>query len=282
MKIWIGIGLGIALVTTESAGLAQAPQTPAAAASPTTTAPATAAAASPGLGATINAETGQVVPGTVAGQGVPAAAVLTNRALAGRPAVAIPPPRSNITPAQMQNINRLVLDLHGLELTTRDPAEQKRSLMETLNAAPAGDVRPAPALISRLASELATVLPTLNMTAPQRRQLAIDLNLALNSGNLSAVEAQRVVADARTLLQGSSVNNPQGVEGLFAGLTAIVNQLQGQGSGSQTTPAQTGTALRSAPPLASPDTTTQAGQGGSAQTGQGAGSSQTGSDPTSR
>jgi len=180
----------------------------------------------------------------------------------------------------MQNINRLVLDLHGLELTTRDPAEQKRSLMETLSAAPVGNVRPAPALISRLASELATVLPTLNMTAPQRRQLAIDLNLALNSGTLSAVEAQRVVADARTLLQGSSVNNPQGVEELFAGLTAIVNQLQG--SGNQTTSAQTGTPAQSARPAAPPNTTTQAGQGGAAQTGQGAGSSQTETDATSR
>ena len=83
------------------------------------------------------------------------------------------------------------------------------------------------ALIGRLGADLAAVIRTLNLTAPQRRQLAIDLNMALNSGNLFPVEAQRVLTDARTLLQGSAVNNPQGVEQLFAGLTAMVNQLQG-------------------------------------------------------
>src|SRR4051812_17071601 len=89
MNLWLGIGIGLALLTMQSGGLAQTPQTPATTASANASAAATAAPASSGLGATINAETGQVVPGTVAGPGVPATAVLTNRALAGRPAVAV-------------------------------------------------------------------------------------------------------------------------------------------------------------------------------------------------
>jgi len=180
--------------------------------------------------------------------------------------------RTNITPVQMQNINRLDLDLNGLGLATRDQAEQQRALIETLQAAPIGDTRPAPAAVVRLGKDLATVIPTLNLTAAQRRQLAIDVNLALNSGSLSPIEAQRVLTDVRTLLQGSMVNNAQGVEQLFAAMSSIVNQVQGA-----VAPSGAGQTATAGEPQAAPNsssaTPTQAGQSGANQTGQGSGSS---------
>jgi hypothetical protein len=284
MNHWVGFGV-LAMSLAYSALAQNAPQS----ASPTLPGTAPAAAApppAPARGATINAATGQVVPGTVAPEVLRAqaqAGAVTNRAallatnvnpalsrsIAGAAAAA----PSKITPVQMQNINRLDVELNRLAIANRDPADQQRALVELLQAAPVGNTRPAPASIARLGASLAGVTRTLNLTAAQRRQLAIDLNLALNSANLSPTEAQRVLADARTLLQGSAVANPQGTEQLLAGLEGIVNQLQGttgQAAASQPAPGTVSNpGVTPAPQPAFP--AAQGGQNAAGQTGQGSG-----------
>ncbi|MFO1497954.1 MAG: hypothetical protein U1G07_06095 [Verrucomicrobiota bacterium] len=173
--------------------------------------------AGPAGGVTINAATGEVI-----GE----AATATSTPVVSRPATNAALTRSNITPIQMQNINRLVIDLNALSSPVRDTSEHERGLAETLRAAPVGATRPSQDSIAKLGANLAAILPSLNLTAPQRRQLAIDLNLALNSGQLGPNEAERVMADARSLLQGSAIKNPTGVEQLLADLSAIVSSTQ--------------------------------------------------------
>jgi len=149
---------------------------------------------------------------------------------------------SSITPVQFQNINRIAVELNTLSTPLRDPSVQQRALVETLHAAPVGTVKASEDMINKLGQSLAQVLPTLELTAAQRRQLAIDLNLALNSGGLSAAEADRVKADARSLLAGSAVNNTNGVEQIMQNFTSIISDSQsrsGQQANATNSPAST-------------------------------------------
>jgi hypothetical protein len=247
----------------------------------------------PQAGVTINAATGELVRAPAAGPGtttnaagtalaptnaLPAGATATRPGTAGASTN-----RSNITPVQLQNINRLAIDLNGLGLATRDPVEQQRGLIETLKAAPIAPIRPAPASITRLGESVAAVVPSLNLTAPQRRQLAIDLNLALNSGNLTPVEAQRVIADARAILQRSAAQNPDGVDRLLGALSGVVAEVQ-----ASVAQATSGQSDAGSPPASTPGVTqppvpnpsqTEAGQGAGSQTGQGSGGSPTEPQP---
>lgn len=176
---------------------------------------------------------------------------------------------SSITPIQFQNINRIAVELNTLSTPLRDPSAQQRALVETLHAAPVGTVKPSGDMINQLGQSLAQVLPTLDLTAAQRRQLAIDLNLALNSGTLSAAEAERVMADARALLAGSTVNNSSGVEQIMHNFASIISDTQAR-SGQQASGSSTNTT-----------TSSQAGQAGTSQTGQGSGTSKNATKSTS-
>jgi hypothetical protein len=211
----------------------------------------------------------RLAPPPVASNALPAAGVT-----AAVPSPALPT-HSNITPVQLQNINRLDYELGGLGLLSRVGVDQQRSLMDTLEAAPIATVRPSAQAISKLGATLTTVVPTLRLSAAQRRQLAIDVNMALNSGNLSPTQAERVIADARSLLQMTFVRNPQGVEQLMGDLSLLVAQVQGSlvQPTPQTTP-QVVAGGESAPGGA------QTGQAPGPETGAGAGSSN--SEPPTR
>ncbi|MHC1769198.1 MAG: hypothetical protein AB9869_33770 [Verrucomicrobiia bacterium] len=235
----------------------------------------------PQSGATINAGTGERVtaPNSEQAGATNAAGTAAPRGTAGSATTTTSTNRSNITPVQLQNINRLAIDLNGLGLVTRDPAEQQRGFIENLKAAPVSSVRPSAGSIERLGESVAAVIPTLNLTAPQRRQLAIDLNLALNSGSLTPAEVQRVIADARGILLPGAAQDPDGVERLLAALSGVVAEVQasvtqarqGGSAGASTSP----TADRPTPagtPQLDP-AATEAGQGGGSQIGQGSGGS---------
>lgn len=170
--------------------------------------------------------------------------------------------KSKVTPAQLQNISRIEVGLNALALPPASATDQRQRLLETLRAAPIAHVRPPSESIGELMNRLETVVPSLDLTAPQRRQLAIDLNMTLNSGNLSREESQRVLADARSLLQGGALNNPEGVNQLIGSLQKIVSQVQSQvaknGQSSENQPGNESNAV---------------GQGAAAQQGSGKGQS---------
>jgi hypothetical protein len=176
---------------------------------------------------------------------------------------------SNITPVQMQNINLLDQEMARLPIPGANAAESRRQLIETLQAAPVAGVQPSPESIVALGTTLATVVPSLTLLPNQRRQLAIDLNLALNSGNLSPMQAERVVIDARTLLQTRLANNPRGVETLIGDLSTMVGEVQGRlGQTSSSSTAETADDHQEQAPPPAP-----VGQSAVSQAGQGSGAS---------
>lgn len=278
-SLFASAGLAAILAQNQPPATTTPPASPLGQPAPTTTVPQ--------AGVTINAATGALVTTPASGVGTPTnaagtALAPTNALPAGaadtRPGTAgASTNRSKITPVQLQNINRLAIDLNGLGLATRDPVEQQRGLIETLKTAPIASIRPSPESITKLGESVAAVVPSLALTAPQRRQLAIDLNLALNSGNLTPVEAQRVIADARGILQRSAAQNPDGVDRLLGALSGVVAEVQasvaqaapGQNEAG-TAPASTPAALQTPAPNSSQ---TEAGQSAGSQTGQGSGGS---------
>lgn len=258
---------GLTTIVTQNIPPASPPASPLGQPAPTSTVPSG--------GVTINAATGAVVTNAAAG----ATTNITGRTnVATRPAApgvgASTAGRSNITPVQLQNINRLAIDLNALGIASRNPAERQRALIENLNAAPLAAVRPAADSVAKLGASLASVIPSLNLTAAQRRQLAIDLNLALNSGNLTAEEAQRVITDARNLLQPSAVKNPDGVEQLLNALGGIVAEVHA-GRQSVTQPPDQGLVDQSGAQSTSGESSSPAevGQSPGAQSGQESGAS---------
>jgi hypothetical protein len=133
---------------------------------------------------------------------------------------------SHITPAQLQNINQISAALNALALPGRDVTQRQRTLIDALQAAPIATVRPTPEVIANLGANLVTIVPVLRLTAQQRRQLAIDLNLVLNSGNLKPDEAQRVLADVRKVIQQSAGRNPDAERILIQDLTTVLKRVQ--------------------------------------------------------
>ena len=184
--------------------------------------------------------------------------------------------RSSITPAQLENINRLDIGLAELGTGSRDAALQQRALLGTLEQAPIASIRTSPQSISKLGATLATVVPSLGLSPLQRRQLAIDVNQALNSGSLLPSQAERVIADARRLLQLNLARNPQGVEQLIGELSTLVSQIQG--ALAQQNPQNGQESVVQVEPGSAP---TQTGQSAGSQTGQ-ASESSTGNTLPSR
>jgi len=165
----------------------------------------------------------------------------------------------------MQNINRLDQELAALASLGAGGVVQQRQLLDTLEAAPISHIRPSAQSISRLGATLASVVPSLRLTPSQRRQLAIDINMALNCASLSLAQSQRVIEDARSLLQMTMARNPQGVEQLVGDLSLLVGQVQG----SLMHPDEPAAVTGSHPATAA----TQTGQSPQGQSGQASGSS---------
>jgi hypothetical protein len=99
------------------------------------------------------------------------------------PTNTVPAPRSNVTRAQLENISRLEVAFNALELPPRSGSNYQAALIEALQAAPITEVRPPPESITQLGTRLAETVPSLGLTASQRRQLAIDVNMAINSSD---------------------------------------------------------------------------------------------------
>jgi len=193
-----------------------------------------------------------VVPGLTPPVINPNTAVLPPPVIAPPPAVTTPPAanlpglerrtnappalvftnRTNITPVQRAQINRLVAELNMFRPGAQLGAEQRNRLANALSAA-GNPATPVPqSTLIRLSDNLIVGLSGLNLTPQQRHQLAIDLNMLLHSGRLSPAETQIVINDVRNLLQRVGVN-AEAVNTLTADLTGLSQSLQ-QGAAATT------------------------------------------------
>jgi hypothetical protein len=135
-------------------------------------------------------------------------------------------PGTHITPAQLQNINRLSGALLRVGLPTIDLIDQQWELLEVLQDAAVSPVRPRQESVMELARNLSTILPMLRLTAQERGQLAVDINMILNGANLPPNAAERVLADARSILHGQGRGPRPGADLLLNNLQTILAEVQ--------------------------------------------------------
>lgn len=166
------------------------------------------------------------LPGTL-----PPAAGTTNRNdLPGvRRRTNVPPTllrsRTNITPAQRVQINRLAAELGMFRIGMQLGPQQRNQLMNALTAA-GNPASPLPqASLQSLSDHLIAALSGLNLTSQQRQQAAVDLNMLLHSTKLAPSDTQMVIEDARNLLQTAGVN-AEAIDTLTADFLTISQALR--------------------------------------------------------
>jgi hemoglobin-like flavoprotein len=158
--------------------------------------------------------------------------------------------RTNITPAQQAQINRLTAELNMFRPNAQITPDQRTAFANALMAAGNTANPPSQQVVARLADNLTGALSGVTLNQQQRHQLAIDLNMLLHADRLSSTDTQRVVNDARSLLSGLGVTPEQ--------LNLVTTDLMTLAG----IPAQSGTALGG-----STGTATGSGTGSSTTTG---------------
>jgi hypothetical protein len=142
-----------------------------------------------------------------------------------------------LSPADQAQINRLIQNLNILRSGTPMTVAGRQQLIAGLRTASTGPVRPSDVLVTRLANNLFTVVPRLNLTGPQLNQLGVDLFRIMNSAGLSPADAQLALSDAQRLLivPGADAQQAQVV---LNDLTAIMTELQREAAGARAPGAQ--------------------------------------------
>jgi hypothetical protein len=127
------------------------------------------------------------------------------------PAAATPttPPRpQGMSAEQKQLVDKLQADLAAIKPGSTNTAEQNQLLAADCSTLVKSGVKPTPASIAKLSADLSTALSGGNVSTRDLEQLAKALNIVMNSGSVSAAQAQVFVNSAQSSLKSSGVADP--------------------------------------------------------------------------
>jgi hypothetical protein len=132
-----------------------------------------------------------------------------------------------IEPAQQANIDKLASDISDIKPGVRVPLDQRQQIQSDALVLAKGAAKPSPQSLTNLVRHLSTALAGSNVkvkdTSPA--QLARDINIVVNSMNLSSSQVQPIVIGARNLLLTSGVPEDD-YKPVVDDLNAIVAELQ--------------------------------------------------------
>jgi hypothetical protein len=165
-----------------------------------------------------------------------------NKGSAGPPAAqrgarsANKPTGGRISPAQQQNIDKLVADLNLIKQGSQVTQTQKDALKADLMAMADGATRPDQALVQQLANDLAEAMSDGNLSQREKSKLASDLKQVMNSANIPASEVNQAISDAQAIVAASGVSKAD-AQTIANDLKAIASEaqkrIQNSGKGSQ-------------------------------------------------
>jgi hypothetical protein len=115
------------------------------------------------------------------------------------------PPSPGISPEQQQNINKLGTDFGVFQAGATATDAQKTQLQTDLMTLAKGSVRPSKESLKKLVDDLAAALAGKDAALKQPAQLAANLNVVVNSANLSPPRASDFIDGAQTLLKKNGV-----------------------------------------------------------------------------
>jgi hypothetical protein len=132
-----------------------------------------------------------------------------------------------IDPAQQANIDKLASDISDIKPGVRVPLDQRRQISADALILAKGAAKPSGQSLTNFVRDLSGALAhsgvTLKDTGPA--QLARDINIIVNSMNLSAGQVQPVIIAARNTLLTSGVSEDD-YQPVVTDLNAIVTELQ--------------------------------------------------------
>ena len=143
------------------------------------------------------------------------------------PGAAPSAPQQGMNPAQQALLNKLQADLAEIKAGTPVSAEFKKKLNTDLTNLAKGVTKPSKTVLAKLVDDISAALSDKSVSAKEKEQaqLAKDLNIVVNCGNLSAAQAQTYTTEAQTSLKGCGVGE-QSLAAVTADLKAIAKDLQ--------------------------------------------------------
>jgi len=128
------------------------------------------------------------------------------------------PTGSNLSAQQQHNIEKLQSDLNAIKQGSQVTQSQITALKNDLMAMAEGATKPDPALVEKLATDLANALADGKLSNAEKAKLSQDLYAVMNSANISTAEVNKAIADAQAILQASGITKAE--------VTTIVNDLK--------------------------------------------------------
>ncbi len=135
------------------------------------------------------------------------------------------PSGSHISETQQKNIQKLTADLQAIKQGSQVTPEMKQALKNDLMAMAEGATKPDPALVDKLAADLADAMSDGNISNAEKAKLTNDLYAVMNSANVSTAEVNQAIADAQVILSASGVDK-QDAQTIVADLKAIAAEAQ--------------------------------------------------------
>lgn len=141
------------------------------------------------------------------------------------------PTGSHISETQQKNIQKLTSDLQAIKQGSQVTPEMKQALKNDLMAMADGATKPDPALVDKLAADLADAMSDGNISNAEKAKLTNDLYAVMNSANISTAEVSQAIADAQVILSASGVTK-QDAQTIANDMKAIVAEAQKNHPGS--------------------------------------------------
>jgi hypothetical protein len=130
-----------------------------------------------------------------------------------------------IDPAQQANIDKLAADFSDIKTGVRVPLDQRQQILADALVLAKGAAKPSGQSLTNLVKDLALAGQSVKLKDPGPAQLARDVNIVVNSLNLSPGQIQPVIIAARNVLLTSGVPEDD-YKPVVADLNAIVTELQ--------------------------------------------------------
>ena len=134
---------------------------------------------------------------------------------------------SGISTAQQQAIDKVQADLAEIKAGSTVSADQKKKLLTDITNLSRGSLKPSKTVLGKLVDDLGTVLSDKAVNAKDKDQalLAKDINIVVNSENLTAAQTMSYVTGMQTALKACGVGEQQQAT-ITADLKAISKNLQ--------------------------------------------------------
>lgn len=135
------------------------------------------------------------------------------------------PAAPTLTPEQMQLVDKLAADLTGIKAGSIITPEQKEMLQNDAATLAKGAIKPSKESLAKLSASLSAALAGKDVTPRDQSLSAKAIYAVLNSGTLTAAQAQNAVNVVQNTLKSSNASEAD-VKAVTGDLRAIVADLQ--------------------------------------------------------